>query len=286
MPAIEIRGGMVEYEFVGATSGPVVALTPGGRFSKEERGLRDLANALAAGGVRVLIWDRPITGKSDVQFFGPTESHMRAETLNGLLTGLDVAPCVIAGGSGGARDSMLTVILHPELATKLIVWSIVGGVFGTVSLTHNVLPNITVLRSKGIEGLLEIQPWKQLIETNPRNRERMLALGTEGMERVMLRWLNAFIPRAGQTIPGVEDELFERIHIPTLIIRGGGKDINHPKRTSLEVSCLIEGSKLIEPPWVEDAWEREVRLRAQGKANIFEFWVEAAAPILNFINSA
>ena len=286
MPGLEINGGNVEYEFLGEAGSPVVVVTPGGRFSKDEPGVRRFAEALAAGGVRTLLWDRPNTGKSDVQFFGPTESHMRAETLNGLLTGLDVAPCVIAGGSGGARDSMLTVILHPELATKLIVWSIVGGVFGTVSLTHNVLPNITVLRSKGIEGLLEIQPWKQLIETNPRNRERMLALGTEGMERVMLRWLNAFIPKPGQTIPGVEDELFERIRIPTLIIRAGEKDISHPKRTSLEVSCLIEGSKLIEPPWAEDVWEHESRLRAQGKANIFDFWVEGADPILRFINPA
>lgn len=283
MPALEINGGNVEYEFVGDPGAPVVVVTPGGRFSKDVPGVRALADALAAGGMRVLLWDRPNTGKSDVQFYGQTESHMRAETLHGLLTGLDVAPCVIAGGSGGARDSMLTVILYPELATKLIVWAIVGGVYGTVSLSHNVLPNITVLRSRGMEGLLETQPWKGLIEANPKNRDRFLALGPDEMERVMLRWLNAFIPKPGQTIPGVEDHMFERIEVPTLIIRGGAKDINHPKRTSLEVSCLIEGSTLIEPPWPEDAWEREVKLRVQGKADIFDYWVQGAPAMLDFI---
>ncbi len=37
----------------------------------------------------------------------------------------------------------------------------------------------------------------------------------------MLRWLNAFVPKPGQTIPGVDDVMFERNAVPTLIIRGG-----------------------------------------------------------------
>jgi pimeloyl-ACP methyl ester carboxylesterase len=285
MPAIEVNHGAVEYEFLGDAGAPVVVVTPGGRFSKDVPGFRRFAEALARGGLRVLLWDRPNTGKSDVQLYGPTESHMRAETLRGLLTALDVAPCVIAGGSGGARDSMLTVMLYPELATKLVLWAVVGGVYGTVSLSHNVLPSIQVLRSTGMEGLLDTQPWKELIKVNPRNRDRLEAIGAEEIERVMLRWLNAFIPKPGQTIPGVDDEMFQRIKVPTLIIRNGAKDINHPKRTTLEVSCLIEGSKLIEPAWPEDAWEREVKLRVKGQANIFDYWLQGAPAVVEFIHA-
>lgn len=286
MAGIEVHGGHVEYEFLGDDGSPVVVLTPGGRFSKDVPGVRRVGEAFADGGYRVLLWDRPNTGRSDVQFFAETESHMRAETLYGLLTGLGVGPCVLAGGSGGARDSIVTAILHPELTTKLVVWSIVGGVYGTVALSHNVLPNITTLRTRGLEGVLNAEPWKQLIETNPRNRDRILALGEQGFQKVMLRWLNAFIPTAGETVPGVADELFERIDVPTLIIRGGEHDLNHPKRTSLEVHCLIEGSTLIDPPWPEDAWEQESRLRAQGKAGIFDYWIHGVPPILQFLANA
>jgi 2-hydroxy-6-oxonona-2,4-dienedioate hydrolase len=285
MPAVEVNGGAVEYEFLGDLGAPVIVVTPGGRFSKDEPGLRPFVEALAGGGLRVLLWDRPNTGQSDVQLYGATESHMRAETLRGLLNALDVAPCIIAGGSGGARDSMLTVMLYPELANKLVLWAIVGGVYGTVSLSHNVLPSVQVLRSTGMAGLLDTQPWKELIKVNPRNHDRLVATGLDEIERVMLRWLNAFIPKAGQTIPGVDDEMFQRIKVPTLIIRNGAKDINHPKRTTLEVSCLIEGCTLIEPPWPEDAWEREVKLRAKGQANIFDYWLQGAPPILDFIHS-
>ena len=151
-------------------------LTPGGRFSKEIPGLRPLAGALAAGGLRVLLWDRPNCGESDVQFYGQTESHMRAETLHGLLTALDAAPCIIAGGSGGARDSMLTVMLYPELATKLVVWNIVGGVIGTFSLgAYYALPSIRAVRTEGMPGVLRLPEWAALTEANPKNRDRILS---------------------------------------------------------------------------------------------------------------
>jgi hypothetical protein len=102
----------------------------------------------------------------------------------------------------------------------------------------------------------------------------------------MLRWLNAFVSKPGQTIPGVPDEMFDNITVPTLIIRGGENDWDHPKRTSLEVSCLIKGAKLIDPPWPEDAWERAgEKFAASGGTEfcLFDTWVQAAPAILDFV---
>jgi 2-hydroxy-6-oxonona-2,4-dienedioate hydrolase len=289
MSVIEINGGNVVYDLIGDAGAPLIVLTPGGRFSKEIPGLRPLADALVEGGLRVLLWDRPNCGESDVQFYGQTESHMRAETLHGLLTALDAGPCVIAGGSGGARDSMLTVMLYPELATRLVVWNIVGGIFGTFSLgAYYVLPSIRAVRSAGVEGVVELPEWQALIDANPKNRDRILALDPQEFERTMFRWLGAFVTKPGQTIPGVDDEMFHNIMVPTLIIRGGAKDVDHPKRTSLEVSCLIEGSTLIDPPWPEDAWEQAAKDRAAGKVdhyNMFDTWVLAAPRILDFVGA-
>ena len=100
----------------------------------------------------------------------------------------------------------------------------------------------------------------------------------------MLRWLMAFVTKPGQTLPGVDDYMFDRVTVPTLIIRGGAKDIDHPKRTSLEVSCLIEGAKLIDPPWPEDAWEAANRERHKyDRYTMFDTWVLAAPAILEFV---
>lgn len=283
---LEVNGGNVVYEILGET-GEFITLTPGGRYSKDIEGLRALADELVKGGYRVLLWDRPNCGKSDLQFYGQSESHMRADTLHALITALGIGPCIIAGGSGGARDSILTTILHPEVATKLVVWNIVGGVYGSFVLgSYYLVPSILAVRGLGIKGLLQVDEWKERIAENPGNSDRILAMDSDEFLRVMLRWLNAFVPKPGQAIPGVDDELFGDIKVPTLIIRGGENDWDHPKRTSLEVNCLIKGSTLIDPPWPEDAWERAGEDRASGKVkrfNMFDTWVQAAPAILDFV---
>ena len=284
--SIEINGGNVVYEILGK-QGDFVALTPGGRFSKDIPGLRPLAQALVKGGYRVLLWDRPNCGRSDVQFYGQSESHMRAETLQALITKLGIGPCILAGGSGGARDSMLTAMLYPDLVTKLVVWNIVGGVYGSFVLgSYYIVPSILAVRGAGMKAVARIDEWKERSRENPVNTDRLLAQDPDEFLKLMLRWLNAFVPKPGQTIPGVEDEMFDNIKVPTLIIRGGENDLDHPKRTSLEVSCLIKGSKLIDPPWPEDAWERAGEARASGKVkrfNMFDTWVQAAPAILEFL---
>jgi pimeloyl-ACP methyl ester carboxylesterase len=281
---IEINGGNVVYEILGDT-GDFIVLTPGGRYSKDVPGLRPLAEELVRGGYRILLWDRPNCGKSDVQFYGQSESHMRAETLHKLITRLDIGPCIIAGGSSGARDSMLTAMFYPDVVTKLMLWYITGGLAGTFGLgAYYVHPNIRPVQTLGMKGLLLRQEWKERVAENPANEQRILSLDPDEFVAVMLRWLNAFISKPGQTIPGVDDEMFGNIRVPTLIIRGGENDWDHPKRTSLEISCLIKGSTLIDPPWPEDAWERAAKVSAQTKVfNMFDLWVLAAPAILEFL---
>lgn len=289
---IEINGGNVVYEILGAsnTAGDCLVLTPGGRFSKDIPGLKPLAKKLVEGGHRVLLWDRPNCGKSDVQFYGQSESHMRAETLQQLITKLDIGPVILLGGSGGARDSMLTTMLYPELVKKLVVWNIVGGVYGSFVLgSYYIVPSILAVRGAGMKGVAGVSEWQERIAENPDNETRFAAQDPGVFLKLMLRWLNAFVPKPGQTIPGVEDEMFDSITVPTLIIRGGENDLDHPKRTSLEVSCLIKGSTVIDPPWPEDAWERAGEARASGKVkrfNMFDTWVQAAPAILSFLKKS
>src|ERR1700744_2124238 len=109
---IEVNGGNVVYEFVGPEDGEVVVLTPGGRFSKDYGGVHELADKLAAGGKRGLLWDRPNCGNSDGQLSGQSESHMRAETLGLMLEKLGIERVIAAGGSGGARDMIVFTLMY------------------------------------------------------------------------------------------------------------------------------------------------------------------------------
>jgi pimeloyl-ACP methyl ester carboxylesterase len=287
--AVEVNGGVVVYELIGPRDGEVVVLTPGGRFSKDYGGVHELAYALADGGKRVLLWDRPNCGKSDIQLYGKSESHMRAETLGLMLKELGIEKVVAAGGSGGARDSLAFTLMWPDLVSKLAMWCIVGGNFGTLVLAQvYVMGELRAVRANGIEGVMEMSEgpgsWAQLIEANPRNKDRLLATGAEEFERVMNRWLDSYMPKPNEPMPGIADWEFEQVKVPTLIIRGGERDYDHPKRTSLEVHALIRGSRLIEPPWAEDAWEAAGRAVAAEEGSLFDFWVQGAPALLSFIN--
>jgi pimeloyl-ACP methyl ester carboxylesterase len=286
---IEINGGLVAYELLGPDDAETIVITPGGRFSKDYGGVHELAEALVAGGKRVLLWDRPNCGRSDVQFYGRSESHMRAETLGLLCRELGIDKIVAAGGSGGARDSIVFTLMWPELVTKLCVWHIVGGTFSTMKLANiYIIGELGAVRSRGMEAVMAMSGpaggWADVIAANPRNEQRMLDLGAEEFERVMDRWLDAFTPKPNESIPGVPDHEFAQITVPTLIIRGGEKDYDHPKRTSFEVHALIKGSTLIEPPWPEDAWERAGEAMRRGEGTLFTPWVQAAPAILDFVN--
>lgn len=291
MAQIEVNGGLVEYELLGPAGGDVITVTPGGRFSKDYPGVRPFAEALAQTGKRVLIWDRPNTGLSDVQLYGASESHMRAETLATMVRELNLGPVFALGGSGGARDSIVFAIEYPELVQKLVVWSIVGGTFSSMSLANvYVMNEIRTVRGRGIEGILEQRgpagSWADLVEVNPRNTQRLHDIGAEEFERVMWRWLEAYVPKGTESIPGVPDHQMRALDVPTLIVRGGENDIDHPKRTSLEVHSLISGSTLIEPPWPEDAWERAMVARDAGQGSIFDPWMDAVPTFLDFIDGS
>jgi 2-hydroxy-6-oxonona-2,4-dienedioate hydrolase len=284
---LEVGGGVVVHEFVGPESGDVVVLTPGGRFGKDYPGVRALATALADGGKRVLLWDRPNCGRSDIQLYGQSESHMRAHTLGLLLDQLGIETVHCAGGSGGARDSIVFTLMRPERVRTLAVWSIVGGPYSTMSLAGvYILNELRTVRAHGVEAVARMSgpagSWADLCAVNPRNRARLLDVGDEEFERVMSRWLDSYVPKPNETIPGVRDHEFEQIRVPTLIIRGGERDFDHPKRTSIEVHALIRGSRLIDPPWPEDAWEQRAKRARAGEVTGFGYWVAAAAPLLDF----
>jgi 2-hydroxy-6-oxonona-2,4-dienedioate hydrolase len=214
---------------------------------------------------------------------------MRAATLAALVRELGLGPVVAMGGSGGARDSILFTIQYPELVSRLITWSIVGGAFSSMSLASvYVLDELRAVRSGGIGGILALKgragSWSDLVAANPRNQQRLDDLGAEEFERVMWRWFEAYVPKSNEAIPGVPDWQMRSIQVPTLIVRGGENDIDHPKRTSFEVHSLIPGSRLIEPPWPEDAWERAQEARDAGRGGIFDPWLKAVPAFAAFID--
>jgi pimeloyl-ACP methyl ester carboxylesterase len=282
MPTATVDGVTMRYEIIGGT-GPSWVATPGGRFSMDTPGVRELATALAAHDQRVLIWDRPNTGASDVCFTGASESEMQADALAGLVRTLDLAPAIIVGGSGGARVSLLAAARHPDVAAKLAMVWISGGPFGLLTLAIVYCgESIRAAWTGGMEAVVELPEWSEVLERNPSNRERLLALDPRDFIATLERWMLVYCPDPAATIPGLPDALLAKLATPTLVFRSGASDPYHTRATSERLHELIAGSQLVEPPWGDNEWNERSAAARGGTGALFERWPLLAPQLLEF----
>ncbi|MGZ4709684.1 MAG: alpha/beta fold hydrolase [Acidimicrobiales bacterium] len=280
MATATVNGLSIGYELIG--DGRPWVITPGGRDSKDTPGIRELANALAGRGNRVLIWDRPNTGESDVCFAGASESAMQADVLAALLTQLDLAPAVIAGGSGGSRVSLLAAARHPEVASRLAVWWISGGVVGLMGLgTHYCSGAIRAAWAGGMEAVVALPEWSEVLERSPGNRQRFLDQDPKEFVATFERWMAAYCPCGDELVPGLADEDARALDLPALVFRSGASDLNHRRETSEQVAQLLPNARLVEPPWGDTEWRERQAARNSGEAGgLFVRW-PLLAPILH-----
>ena len=271
MPVADVDGLAIAYDVVGEGGQPW-AITPGGRFSKDYGGVREMAEALAAQGRQVVIWDRPNCGASDVCFAGSSESAMQADALAGLLRGLGLPPAVIIGGSGGARVSLLTVARHPDVAAGLAMWWISGGPYGLMSLgVHYCGNSIAAAWRDGMEAVVALPEWQEVLERNPSNRERFLEQDRKEFIATMEQWMLAYYPRDDQLIPGLPDADARAITAPTLVLRSGESDMHHTRETSERLAALLPTAQLVEPPWGDREWVERGEAAGAGES-LFDHW--------------
>jgi len=281
MARADIDGVEIAYELIG--EGRPWAITPGGRFSKDVPGVRQLAEALAAHGNQVLIWDRPNTGASDVNFTGDSESEMQADALAGLIRHLGVGPTIIFGGSGGSRVSLLTGARHPDVAAGLALVWVSGGTYGLMQLAVVYAGDpIKAAWTGGMEAVIELPAWKEVLERNPRNRQIFLDQDPREFVETLERWMRAYSPDPAITVPGLLDADYANIDIPAVVFRSGASDPHHPRVTSEKVASLIPGARLLEPPWGDREWIERGEASARGEGGIFERWPLLAPQLLEF----
>jgi hypothetical protein len=87
----------------------------------------------------------------------------------------------------------------------------------------------------------ELPEWQEVIERNPGNRDRFLAMDRLEFLETMQRWMAAYAPPAGQTIPGIPNDDIAAISVPTIVFRSGESDPAHPRATSEALAALVPG---------------------------------------------
>jgi pimeloyl-ACP methyl ester carboxylesterase len=279
-----VNGIGIEHEIIGAGKRTAV-ITPGGRFSTDTPGIRELADRLAACGLRVLIWDRPNCGGSDICFDGPTESIMNADVLAGLVHALNVGPVIAIGGSAGARVSMIAASRHPDIIGGLFITWISGGFFGLTSLTHVYYFEAYLAAAiGGMNAVAELPEWKQLIARTPHNRDILMRQDPAAFMEKMTTWGKSFVPRESSPVPDQMPSDLQALRMPVMILRSAASDPSHPRATSEAVHALIPGAQMAEPPWSEREFLDRMSGLARGEG-IFKNWPMLAPQILDFAHA-
>jgi len=270
MPVAHLDDLEISYERIG--EGQPWILTPGGRFTKEVGGLPEMARALADQGRQVVTWDRPNCGASSVVFRGRSESEVQADALAALLRHLDLGPTVIAGGSGGARVSLLAGARHPDVTAGVAMWWISGGVPGLLQLANYYgMPSADAAWHGGMEAVVELDQWQEVLAANPGNRDRFLAMDRADFLDVMDRWMVAYCPCEDALVPGLDDDDVARLAVPILVFRSGVSDMSHTRATSEALAAGLPSAELVEPPWGDDEWN-ERRAQIEQTGSLFVRW--------------
>lgn len=286
MARIAVDGLEIDYELIGPEAGVPLVLTPGGRYPRDTAGVPELGALFAEAGYRVLLWDRPGCGASDIAFTAPSESVMNAEALVGLVRALDLQNVMLVGGSAGSRISLMAAARMPDNVRRISIWWISGGPVGLAGLAWFYCGDQIAAASKGgMDAVAALPSWADQIARNPRIRETLLAQEPERFIATMQAWGRAFAYRDDSPVPGMDDADFARLTMPVQVFRSGQSDMAHTRATSEWVHRLLPHAVLCEPPWGDQEWNfvSTFPIDPANRRGRFERWPLIAPPVLDFL---
>ncbi|MCW1402745.1 alpha/beta hydrolase [Novosphingobium sp. MW5] len=286
MARIDVDGLEIDYELIGPELGTPLVLTPGGRYPRDTAGVPELGQVFADNGYRVLLWDRPGCGASDIAFTAPSESVMNCEALVGLVRELGLKDIVMTGGSAGSRITLMAAARMPENVRKISIWWISGGPVGLAGLAFfYCYDQITAASIGGMEKVVELPSWADQIRRNPRIRDILLRQDPDEYIDTMQKWGKAFAYSDESPVPGMGPEDWARLTMPVQVFRSGKSDVAHTRRTSEWVHELLPNSQMFEPPWGDQEWNYVSTFPDDiaNRRGRFERWPLIAPMVLDFL---
>jgi pimeloyl-ACP methyl ester carboxylesterase len=242
MPKTSVRGVTINYEVLGE-QGPWVALSPGGR--RDMSGVRRIAERVAAAGYRVVLHDRRNCGASEVviEDGGESEYEIWADDFYELLKQLGALPVYAGGSSSGCRTALLLALRHPDAVRGLLLWRVTGGPFAAQRLAENYYGQfISAALQGGMQAVCETEFFRERIEANPGNRDRLLSMTPDHFIDVMSRWREFFLKSAELPVIGATVEDLGSITVPCLVVPGN--DRTHGRATGETAARLLPNSEL------------------------------------------
>src|SRR5687768_12807470 len=104
-----------------------------------------------------------------------------------------------------------------------------GGTISAERLGQNYYGEfIEAAKKGGMAAVCETEFFKERIQQNPSNRDRLMAMDPKHFIEVMENWWQFFKKGASQPVIGASEEALRGISVPTVIVPGN--DDVHPRR--------------------------------------------------------
>lgn len=287
MPRLPISGIEIEYQLLGDSSAPAIAITPGGRFSKDVPGVRELGESLASQGKQVLLWDRPNCGASDVCFSKEGEGRLHARILCDLIERLGLGQTSLVGGSAGARVSLLAAIHRQDLFSNLAIWWVSGGYASLMMMGSAYCSEPAQAASTGgMEAVANLPMFAEQIRRNPRNRQIILNEDPESFIATMDKWAAGFIPSEQHAVPSLMENELNNLKIPILLFNNHPRDFFHSKPITDWLCRALPNVTSSDLPWPDDIFAVRMKEAYESGTGVGHFidWPDLAPKILGFIN--
>jgi pimeloyl-ACP methyl ester carboxylesterase len=277
MPYAHVRGAAIHYEIHGS-SGPWVALSPGGRRAIE--GVQSLATRIAAAGHRVLVHDRRNCGASDVAIEGPqSENEMWADDLAELLGQHNAQPAWVGGSSSGCRLALLVAMRHPRAVRGLLLWRVTGGLAAAKRLAKRYYGQYAdIARQGGMAAVCATEEFSERIRARPENRERLMKMDPARFSAVMADWNRDFLEGAEKPVIGATEAEIRAIRAPTCIVPGN--DLSHLRSAAENLGRLLPDAEV--HPLITRHYDLDVAPREEWDARE----ADLAAIFLDFMKRA
>jgi pimeloyl-ACP methyl ester carboxylesterase len=206
-------------------------------------GVRSLGEKIAEAGCRVLVYDRRNCGASGVSFDGgDSENEIWAEDLRALLSHLDALPAYVGGSSSGCRLALLLALRHPADVRGLLLWRVTGGAYAAQRLIENYYTQfIEAAQQGGMEAVCRTEHFSELINNNPANRARLVAIEPQRFIALMEQWRRAFNEGAHHPVIGLSPAELRSLTMPACIIPGN--DRVHPRIPGQAAHRLMPNSE-------------------------------------------
>jgi len=136
----------------------------------------------------------------------------------------------------------LVALRHPADVRGLLLWRVTGGPYAAGRLVQNYYTQfIEAAQQGGMEAVCRTEHFSELIDSNPANRARLLAIEPQRFIAVMTEWRRAFNGGAHHPVIGLSPAELRSMTMPASIIPGN--DRVHPRAPGQAAHRLMPNSE-------------------------------------------